>query len=263
MRRSRRDKVVARHGAQLALEHVGHVIECMGPGGDFGRTVLHKPPRITGKTIDRKGNNIWQCHIMCFHRVGVEFMSCEGKAVADHRRCAPSGQPVPTSGIGARQFSVAVEESGWSSPPWPKHAWKEDLEKKMDDRGMSVMNDSRHLIKEMTTTGVWPILRAWIAIEFITEQTGRLMLTKEEWLSKYHHHLNSKSSSGTHDKSGSYNPSKQKAVGYGDKKEPIIKLTSEGMPQRKGRCRNCGIYGHWKQDCKCPRKDCREEAHHV
>jgi hypothetical protein len=37
----------------------------------------------------------------------------------------------------------------------------------------------------------------------------------------------------------------------------------EGTPRRKGRCRNCGIYGHWKQDCKRPKKDHREESHHV
>jgi hypothetical protein len=103
-----------------------------------------------------------------------------------------------------------------------------------------------------------------VTIDSVTEQAGRLMLTEEEWLSKYHHHLNSESSSsGGGDRSGSYNSSKQKAVVHSDQKDPMVKLTSEVTPHRKGRCRNCGIYGHWKQDCKHPRKDHREEAHHV
>ena len=37
-----------------------------------------------------------------------------------------------------------------------------------------------------------------------------------------------------------------------------VKLTSEGTPRRKGRCRNCGIYGHWAQDCKRPKKEKKE-----
>jgi hypothetical protein len=91
------------------------------------------------------------------------------------------------------------------------------------------------------------------------------MLTEEEWLSKYRHWLNSNSSSssGSDDKLGSYNPDKQKAAVHSDKKDRVLKLTSEGTPHRKGHCRNCDIYGHWKQDCKYPRKDHREEAHHV
>lgn len=59
-------------------------------------------------------------------------------------------------------------------------------------------------------------------------------------------------------------PAKQKGGGRGEKKEHVLKLTSEGTPRRKGRCRNCGIYGHWKQDCKRPpKKERKEEAHHV
>jgi DNA-binding GntR family transcriptional regulator len=32
---------------------------------------------------------------------------------------------------------------------------------------------------------------------------------------------------------------------------------------RKGRCYNCGIYGHWGKECQKPpkKKDQREEAH--
>ena len=38
-----------------------------------------------------------------------------------------------------------------------------------------------------------------------------------------------------------------------------VKLTSEGTPRRKGRCRNCGIYGHWAEDCKRPKKERKQE----
>jgi len=36
-------------------------------------------------------------------------------------------------------------------------------------------------------------------------------------------------------------------------------LTSEGTPRCKGRCRNYGIYGHWEQDCKRPKKDKKKD----
>jgi hypothetical protein len=101
-----------------------------------------------------------------------------------------------------------------------------------------------------------------IVVEEITEQTGHLMLTEEEWLSKYRHRLQGKSSSSSgRDRAGGSNLAMQK--GSGGKKDPVIKLTTEGTPRQKGRCQNCGIYGHWKQDCKCPKKDRREESHHV
>jgi hypothetical protein len=83
-------------------------------------------------------------------------------------------------------------------------------------------------------------------------------------VSKYRHRLlpESSSSSGGEKKAGS-SSSKPKGGGRGDKKDPIVKLTSEGTPRRKGRCRNCGIYGHWKEDCKRPKKERKEEAHHM
>jgi hypothetical protein len=88
------------------------------------------------------------------------------------------------------------------------------------------------------------------------------MLMEEEWLSKYRHCLQVESSSTSGgDKAGGSNPAKQKSGG--GKKDPVVKLTTEGTPRRKGRCHNCGIYGHWKQDCKRPKKDHRKESHHV
>ena len=68
--------------------------------------------------------------------------------------------------------------------------------------------------------------------------------------------------SGGGEKKAGYSPRKAKNGGRGDKKEGPVKLTSEGTPRRKGRCRNCGFYGHWKEDCKRPpRKERKEEVH--
>jgi hypothetical protein len=39
-----------------------------------------------------------------------------------------------------------------------------------------------------------------------------------------------------------------------------VKLTLEGTPRCKGRCRNCGIYGHWAEDCKRPKKDKKKDV---
>jgi hypothetical protein len=107
-------------------------------------------------------------------------------------------------------------------------------------------------------------------MESVTEKTGKLMLTEEEWVSKNRHRLLPEpSSTGGGKKRNGFNPAKHKGVardggGRGDQKEPVIKFTSEGTPRRKGRCRNCGIYGNWKVDYKRPKKGERgEEAHHV
>jgi hypothetical protein len=49
-----------------------------------------------------------------------------------------------------------------------------------------------------------------VTIDSVNEWTGRLMLTKDKWLSKYHHRLNSESSSslGSGDRSSSFNSGK-------------------------------------------------------
>jgi hypothetical protein len=82
-------------------------------------------------------------------------------------------------------------------------------------------------------------------------------------VSRNRHRLLSESSesSGGEKKSG-YSPGKSKNGGRNDKKDSPVKLTSEGTPRRKGRCRNCGIYGHWREDYKQPpKKERKEEAH--
>jgi hypothetical protein len=94
-----------------------------------------------------------------------------------------------------------------------------------------------------------------IGIESVTNKAGRLLLTEEDWVSRNRYRLlpESSSSGGSEKKSG-YSPGKWKNGGHSDKKDNPVKLTSEGTPRRKGRCRNCGIYSHWRVDCKRPPK---------
>jgi hypothetical protein len=102
-------------------------------------------------------------------------------------------------------------------------------------------------------------------VDIVAEKTEKLFLSEDQWLAKYRHRLTPEgSSSGTRgDRQGGFSLAKPKNMSQGEKKEPVVKLTSQGTPRRKGRCHNCGIYGHWKQNCKRPRKERREEAHHV
>jgi hypothetical protein len=116
-------------------------------------------------------------------------------------------------------------------------------------------------VKELV--GRLQMAKDWVMIEYVTDKTGRLLLTEEDWVSRNRYLLlpESSSSSGGEKKSG-YNPSKWRNRGRGDKKDNPVKLTSEGTPWWKGRCRNCGIYGHWRVDCKRPpKKEHKEEAH--
>ena len=114
-----------------------------------------------------------------------------------------------------------------------------------------------------------------LGIEAVTDKTGKLLLTQEDWAARNRHRLLPESSSST---GGEKKPGKSKFGGGGGRgdfgggggrgdrgeKEYTPRFTSEGTPRRKGRCRNCGIYGHWKVDCKRPsKKEHKEEAHHA
>lgn len=48
-----------------------------------------------------------------------------------------------------------------------------------------------------------------------------------------------------------------------DARDSDVKLTSMGTPW-KGKCRKCGLYGHWVKECKKPvKEEGIEAAHHV
>ena len=57
---------------------------------------------------------------------------------------------------------------------------------------------------------------------------------------------------------------KEKPSARGDAHDSGTKLTSNGTPRRKGKCRKCGINGHWAKECKgAPKEERHETAHHI
>jgi hypothetical protein len=105
-----------------------------------------------------------------------------------------------------------------------------------------------------------------LAIESVVDKTQKLLLSEEDWETKNRYRLMPDQSSSSGGEKKGWKPKNGGGGGArgdrGNKKEHVVKFTSEGTPRRKGWCRNCGIYGHWKEDCKKPpRKDRKEEAH--
>jgi hypothetical protein len=94
--------------------------------------------------------------------------------------------------------------------------------------------------------------------EAITDKMGRLMMAEEDWIEKHKHRFTSGSKPEGSGAGGGAPKYKAVARSDGGASKPV-KLTSEGTPRRKGRCRNCGIYGHWEQDCKRPKKEKKKE----
>jgi hypothetical protein len=94
-------------------------------------------------------------------------------------------------------------------------------------------------------------------LEQVTDKAGRLLLAEEEWLEKHKHRFQSNSNKNSN--SGGTNQWKakvsNKSKGASSNTPHKVKLTSQGTPRRKGRCRNYGIYGHWAEDCKRPKRD--------
>jgi hypothetical protein len=96
-------------------------------------------------------------------------------------------------------------------------------------------------------------------VEQIVDKVGRLLLAEEEWLERNKHRLRSNNSKEGGGHPGGVFKNKATARPDGESSESR-KLTSEGTPRRKGRCRNYGIYGHWAIDCKRPKKGKKKEA---
>jgi len=97
-------------------------------------------------------------------------------------------------------------------------------------------------------------------VEKIVDKAGRLLLAEDDWLEKNKHRFHSSHKQGG-GKTGA-GTSKGKAMARPNGAAPEqVKLTSMGTPRRKGRCRNCGIYGQWAEDCKRPpKKEKKDEA---
>ena len=104
------------------------------------------------------------------------------------------------------------------------------------------------------------------AMEQVTEKTSKLLLTEEEWAERNKARMVSESSSSVTKGSGGGGHYvkkdkhwKKKNNGGGDGRDP-----DTGAPRRKGKCRKCGVYGHWGNECKNkPQKDRHEAAHHA
>jgi hypothetical protein len=69
-------------------------------------------------------------------------------------------------------------------------------------------------------------------IDTVTEKTEKLYLSEDQWLAKYHHcsfRMGSSSGSGG-ERQGGFSPTKSKNTPQGDKKDLVVKLTTEGIP---------------------------------
>jgi hypothetical protein len=108
-------------------------------------------------------------------------------------------------------------------------------------------------------------------VEQTADKMGRLLLAEEDWLEKHKHRFSQGPKEGGNNCSGGggsgsgfggrggHQKGKAPARSDGGNSEGV-KLTSEGTPRRKGRCRNCHIYGHGEQDSKRPKKEKKKDA---
>jgi hypothetical protein len=80
-------------------------------------------------------------------------------------------------------------------------------------------------------------------VKHLVDKAGRLLLAEEEWLEKHKHRLRGSHHDGGGNSGASFPKTKMSSRHEGSSSGQV-KLTSEGTPRRKGRCRNCGIYGH-------------------
>jgi|UPI0001A86C5A hypothetical protein len=104
-------------------------------------------------------------------------------------------------------------------------------------------------------------------VEQVTEKTGKLLLTEEEWTARNKSRIvpDSLSSSGGRGGGGRYvKKEKTGARGGSDTRDAGVKLTSMGTPRWRGKCCKCGIYRHFTKECLTKvQKEERHEAAHV
>ncbi|XP_066341480.1 uncharacterized protein [Miscanthus floridulus] len=80
-------------------------------------------------------------------------------------------------------------------------------------------------------------------VEQITDKAGRLLLAEDEWFEKHKHRFQPTQgrTGGSSSAGGGKGKQPHRHDSGGSKAAGNVKLTSEGTPCRKGRCRNCGI----------------------
>ena len=107
------------------------------------------------------------------------------------------------------------------------------------------------------------------SMEQVTDKTGRLLLTEEEWVAWNKSHIVPDTSSSSGGKSGGRYMKKGRSGARGgggsEARDSGVKLTSMGTPRRKGKCCKCGIYGHFTKECKTKelKEERQEAAHHA
>ena len=99
-----------------------------------------------------------------------------------------------------------------------------------------------------------------------------LLLTEDEWMARNKSRMVHTESSSSGGKGGSHYVKKDKfgaRSGGGkidrDKRNSGCHPSSR-TPRRKGRCKKCGVYGHWAREClnkKSVKEDHEDAAHHV
>jgi hypothetical protein len=99
-----------------------------------------------------------------------------------------------------------------------------------------------------------------------------LLLTEEEWMARNKSRMVHTESSSSGGKSGGHYVKKDRsgARGGGGKNDRDKRDSgchpSTGTPRRKGRCKKCGVYGHWAKEClnkKSGKEEKEDAAHHV